>query len=199
MIRINLLPHRELRRKVRQQQIVAQAVLVSFLGIVVVWGIYTIIAGRMEYQNGRNQYLNNQIAILDKEIAENTEVREIRKKTQELLARKQVVETLQNSRSEAVHLLDQLVRLLPDGVYFQSVKQEDYDINLVGYAQSNAWVSTLMRSLESSPWLESPLLIEIKAMTINNIRQNEFNMKIKLKQTTIDGTQNLPLNTAEQS
>ncbi len=190
MIRINLLPHRELKRKARQQQIAVLAGLVGFLGLIVVWGIHDIISEKIEFQNSRNQYLNEQIAILDKEIAE---IREINNQTQELLTRKQIVETLQNSRSEVVHLLDQLVRLLPDGVYLQSIKQEGHNITLVGYAQSNAWVSTLMRNLESSPWLESPLLVEIKAMTINNVRQNEFNMKIKLKQASISDVQDSTL------
>jgi type IV pilus assembly protein PilN len=186
MIRINLLPHRELKRKARQQQIAILAGAVSFLGILVVWGVYTFIAGNIEYQNARNQFLQSRIAVLDGEIAE---IRNIKSQTQELLARKHVVETLQNSRSEVVHLLDQLARLLPDGVYLQSVKQNDQNITLVGYAQSNAWISMLMRNLESSPWLESPLLIEIKAMTVNNIRQNEFNMRIKLRRTSIDDAQ----------
>ncbi len=193
MIRINLLPHRELKRKARQQQIAVLAGLVSFLGLIAVWGVHDIIAEKIEFQNNRNQYLNEQIAILDKEIAE---IREIKNQTQELLTRKQIVETLQNSRSEVVHLLDQLVRLLPDGVYLQSVKQEGNNITLVGYAQSNAWVSTLMRNLESSPWLESPLLVEIKAMTINNVRQNEFNMRIKLKQASISDGQDSTLSSA---
>jgi len=196
MIRINLLPHRELKRKARQQQIAVLAGLIGLFAIVVIMGIHTIIAGKIDYQNGRNQYLSDQIAILDKEIAE---IREIKTQTQELLGRKQVVETLQNSRSEVVHLLDQLVRLLPDGVYLQSVKQEDHNITLVGYAQSNAWVSVLMRNLESSQWLESPLLIEIKAMTVNNVRQNEFNMKIKLKRETLDAVQNPSRSTAAKS
>lgn len=193
MIRINLLPHRELKRKARQRQIAVLASLAGFLAIAVVWSVNEMIAGEIEYQNSRNQYLNNQIAILDKEISE---IREIKTQTQELLSRKQVVETLQNSRSEVVHLMDQLVRLLPDGVYLQSIKQEDHDITLVGYAQSNGWVSTLMRNLESSPWLMSPLLIEIKAITVNNARQNEFNMKIKLKRTLIDETQSSLSNSA---
>lgn len=193
MIRINLLPHRELKRKARQQQIAALAGLAGLLGLLVVWGVHDMIAEKIEFQNSRNQYLNEQIAILDKEIAE---IREIKNQTQELLTRKQIVETLQNSRSEVVHLLDQLVRLLPDGVYLQSIKQEGHTITLVGYAQSNAWVSTLMRNLESSPWLESPLLIEIKAMTINNVRQNEFNMKIKLKQAFINDAQDSSFNAA---
>ena len=195
MIRINLLPHRELRRKARQQLIVVLAGLVGLLAIVVVMSIQTIGAGKIDYQNGRNQYLTDQIALLDKEIAE---IGEIKAQTQELIARKQVVETLQSSRSEVVVLLDQLVRLLPDGVYLQSVKQDDHNITLVGYAQSNAWVSVLMRNLESSQWLESPLLIEIKAMTVNNVRQNEFNMKVKLKRATMDAVQNsLPATAAK--
>ncbi|PTQ83887.1 PilN domain-containing protein [Nitrosomonas ureae] len=193
MIRINLLPHRELKRKARQQQIAVLAGMAGFLGLLVVWGVHDMIAEKIEFQNSRNQYLNEQVAILDKEMAE---IREIKNQTQELLTRKQIVETLQNSRSEVVYLLDQLVRLLPDGVYLQSIKQEGHNITLVGYAQSNAWVSTLMRNLESSPWLESPLLIEIKAMTINNMRQNEFNMKIKLKQASVNDVQNSSFNAA---
>jgi len=193
MIRINLLPHRELKRKARQQQIAVSAGLVSVFGIMIVWGVYSMIAGEIEYQNGRNQFLNDQIALLDQEIAE---IRNIKTQTQELLSRKQVVETLQNSRSEVVHLLDQLARLLPDGVYLQSVQQNDHDITLMGYAQSNARVSALMRNLESSPWLTSPLLIEIKAMTQDNVRQNEFNMKIQLRRTTMDDIQKSSQNTA---
>ncbi|MEK6735807.1 MAG: PilN domain-containing protein [Pseudomonadota bacterium] len=179
MIRINLLPHRELKRKLRQQQIAVFAGLTCALGAVIVWSVHSVISGKIDYQNGRNQYLIGQTAILDKQIAE---IRDIKTKTQELIARKGVVETLQTSRSEVVHLLDQLVRLLPDGVHLQSIKQDGHTVNLVGYAQSNAWVSTLMRKIESSQWLESPLLVEIKAITVNNIRQNEFNLKIKIKQ-----------------
>lgn len=193
MIRINLLPHRELKRKAQQQQIAILAGVAGFLGIAAVWSVYAMIDGEIENQNARNQYLQSRIAVLDTEIAE---IRNIKTQTQELLSRKLVVETLQNSRSEVVHLLDQLVRLLPDGVYLQSVKQNDQIITLIGYAQSNAWVSMLMRNLESSLWLESPLLVEIKAITVNNIRQNEFNMRIKLRRTSIDDVQNSPANPA---
>lgn len=196
MIRINLLPHRELKRKAQQQQIAILAGVAGFLGIAAVWSVYAVIDGEIENQNARNQFLQSRIAVLDTEIAE---IRNIKTQTQELLSRKLVVETLQNSRSEVVHLLDQLVRQLPDGVYLQSVKQNDQIITLMGYAQSNAWVSMLMRNLESSPWLESPLLVEIKAITVNNIRQNEFNMRIKLRRTSIDDVQNSPANPAGKS
>lgn len=177
MIRINLLPHREEKRKARQQQFAVLAGITFALGALLVWTGHVVITDKVDYQNARNQFLNNQIAVLDKQIEE---IRQIKSKTQELLVRKGVVETLQTSRTEVVLLLDQLVRLLPDGVYLQSVKQEGYKVNLVGYAQSNAWVSTLMRSLESSPWLEDPLLIEIKAVTVKGARLNEFNLDIKL-------------------
>ncbi len=192
MILINLLPHRELKRKARQQQIAVLAGVVSLFGIMIVWAVHSVIIDKIEYQNGRNQYMNDQIAVLDKQIEE---IREIKAQTKELLARKEVVETLQSSRSEVVYLLDQLVRLLPDGVYLQSVKQEGRNINLVGFAQSNAWVSTLMRNLESSPWLESPVLVEIKAVSIDSIRQNEFNLNIKLMQPS-DDTEDVSVNVA---
>ncbi len=178
MIRINLLPHRELKRKARQQQFAILAGIVCTFSLLTIWGVHTVIAGKIEHQNGRNQFLTTHIAILDQQIAE---IREIKNQTQELLARKGVVETLQGNRSEVVHLLDQLVRLLPDGVYLKSIKQAGHNINLTGYAQSNAWVSTLMRNLESSQWLESPALIEIKAVKVDNTRQNEFNLNVRLK------------------
>ncbi|SER37319.1 type IV pilus assembly protein PilN [Nitrosomonas sp. Nm51] len=178
MMHINLLPHREIKRKAQQRQFAIFAGIICVVGLLTIWSVYSIINEKIEFQRERNQYLSNHIAILDKQIAE---IREIKNQTQELLARKGVVESLQGNRSEAVHLLDQLVRLLPDGVYLKSIKQENRTINLTGFAQSNAWVSTLMRNLESSPWLESPVLIEIKAVTVNSTRQNEFNLNIQLK------------------
>ncbi len=177
MIRINLLPHRELKRKARQQQFAVLARITFFLGLLTVGVIHLMITGQIEHQENRNNYMTDQIAILDKQI---DEIKKIRAQTQALLARKQVVETLQDNRSDVVHLLDQLVRLLPDGVYLQSIKQTNQTINLTGYAQSNARVSTLMRKLESSPWLGLPSLIEIKASNVNNARLNAFSLNVTL-------------------
>src|SRR6185312_5535031 len=101
--------------------------------------------------------------------------------TQALLARKQIVETLQSNRTEAVHLLDQLVRQLPDGLYLKSVKQVGSKVTLTGYAQSNARVSTLMRSIESSPWLTAPELIEIKSVPLDKQKVNEFTLSLQMK------------------
>jgi type IV pilus assembly protein PilN len=92
-----------------------------------------------------------------------------------------VVETLQANRTEAVHLLDQLVRELPDGVYLKSVKQSGTRVTLIGYAQSNARVSTLMRNVEGSPWLSSPDLIEIRSVALDKQKVNEFTLAVQVK------------------
>ena len=187
MIRLNLLPHRELKRKARQQQFAVLAGITFFLGLLTVGMVHIMITGQIEYQESRNDYMKNQIAILDKQI---DEIKQIRAQTQVLLARKKVVETLQDNRSDVVHLLDQLVRLLPDGVYLRSIKQTNQTINLTGYAQSNARVSTLMRKLESSPWLGLPSLVEIKASKVNNARLNAFSLNVTLvrsSQSAADG------------
>lgn len=177
MIRINLLPHRELKRQARRRQITVLAALTAGLGILVVAVVHVAIITQIEYQNGRNQYLKNQTLVLDKQIEE---IKKLKEQTQALLARKKVVETLQTGRSDVVHLLDELVRLLPDGVYLKSIAQAGNGVTLVGYAQSNARVSSLMRSLEDSPWLEGAGLTEIKAATVGNQRLSDFIVTVKL-------------------
>lgn len=176
-IRINLLPHRELKRAQRQRQFTMLAGLVFLLGAVIVLMVYSYIANEIDVQNQRNNYLKQEIAKLDKEIAD---IKTLREQIQDMLARKQVVENLQSSRSLEVHLLDQLVRRLPEGVYLSSIKQTGNQIALTGYAQSNARVSTLMRSLEASPWLQAPNLVEIKAATVNNLQVSQFSMTVSL-------------------
>ena len=146
MVRINLLPHREQRRQSRQRQFISLGIGLAILAMAVVGLGHVIIAARIDNQNSRNALLKTEIAKLDEQIKE---IDRLRDQTQALLARKQVVETLQANRAEAVHLLDQLVRQLPDGVYLKSVKQNGARITLVGYAQSNARVSTLMRNVET--------------------------------------------------
>lgn len=177
MIRINLLPHREQKRIARQRQLAILAGAASMLGILIVILGHTVLSARLDTQGMRNQFLETETKKLDDQIAE---IKILKEQTQAMLARKQVVETLQSNRSAGVYLLDQLVRQLPDGVYLKSVKQAGNNISLQGYAQSNARVATLMRSLESSPWLRTPNLIEVKAATVNNIRVSEFNLTVTL-------------------
>ena len=177
MIPINLLPHRAARRKAQQQQFFVLAGLTLALAGAIVVAVHIFFAGRIENQVERNKYLESEIVQLDKQI---DEIKKLKEQTQALLARKRVVESLQTNRTETVRLLDQLVRQLPDGVYLKSVKQTGQKVNVIGYATSNARVSTLMRNFEASPWLESPTLIEIKAVTVENALLNEFNLNVSI-------------------
>ena len=177
MIPINLLPHRAARRKAQQQQFFILAGMTLGLAAAIVMAVHTFFASRIETQVERNKYLESEIVLLDKQI---DEIRKLKEQTQALLARKRVVESLQTNRTETVRLLDQLVRQLPDGVYLKSIKQTGLRVNVIGYATSNARVSTLMRNFEASPWLESPSLIEIKATTVDNAPLNEFNLNVNI-------------------
>lgn len=176
MIRINLLPHRELARASRRRQFgILLGVSLAAAVVTVVLG-HTLIAARQSNQDDRNAYLEQEIAKLDSQIGE---IKKIKEQTQALLARKQVVETLQLNRTEVVHLFDQMIRLLPDGLYLKSFKQTGDQITISGYTQSSARVSSLMRNLDDSPWFESASLGEIKAATVNNLRANEFVLTVK--------------------
>lgn len=180
MVRINLLPHREQKRAARQRQFISLAIGLAILAIGVVALTHVFLAARIENQQSRNQLLTTEIAKLDQQIRE---IDRLKEQTQALLARKQVVETLQANRTEAVHLLDQLVRQLPDGIYLKSIKETDNKVNMVGYAQSNARVSTLMRNIESSPWLTAPELVEIKSVALDKQKVNEFTLNMRVKRT----------------
>ena len=177
MIPINLLPHREERRKEQRKRFAIMGTLTLGLGVVIVFAVHTYFANQIDYQMGRNQFLDGEIAVLDRQIEE---IKKLKEQTQALLERKKVVESLQSNRSETVRLLDQLVRQIPDGVHLKAVKQIGPKVTVTGYATSNARVSTLMRNFEASPWLESPGLIEIKAVTVDKQLQNEFSLNVNL-------------------
>jgi type IV pilus assembly protein PilN len=183
MIRLNLLPHREQRRQARRRQFISLAVSLSILGLAVVALGHVILANQIENQHSRNNLLKSEITKLDAQIKE---IDKLREQTLALLSRKQVVETLQTNRTEAVHVLDQIVRQIPDGIYLRSVRQVDARVTLVGYAQSNARVSTLMRNIESSPWLERPSLVEIKSVPLPGTagRANEFTLNLYVKRAS---------------
>jgi len=183
MIRINLLPHRELARAARRRQFNILLGIAVVAGVVAVVIGHSLIAAQQSAQEARNAFLEQEIARLDSQIGE---IKKIREQTQALLERKQVVETLQSNRTEVVHLFDQMIRLLPEGLYLKSFKQEGRVITLTGYTQSSARVSTLMRNLEGSPWFEAAGLVEIKAVTVNNLRANEFVLTVRQIQQQTD-------------
>jgi type IV pilus assembly protein PilN len=173
--RINLLPHREMRRKQQQQQFfIMLGVIVAISGVI--WfAVHSYLDGQFTNQEARNKYLSDEIVKLDKEIAE---INKLKEQTAALLKRKQVVETLQSNRAEVVHLMDQLIRQLPDGMYLKSIKQSGTKVAISGYTQSQARVSTLMRNLEGSQYIQNANLVEIKAATVGGARINEFTMNI---------------------
>jgi type IV pilus assembly protein PilN len=178
VIRINLLPWREARRKALNLQFFVLIGMVAGLAASIVLLVHGYYAARISTQAERNRFLTQENSKLDKQIGE---IKKLKEEIQALLSRKQVIESLQGDRAQTVYLLEQLVRQTPDGVYLKSIKQTGPKIQLEGYAQSNARVSTLMRNIEASPYLGNPDLVEIKVATVNNRRLSEFIMNVTLK------------------
>ena len=183
MIHINLLPHRAEKRRARRQQFYVLLGMVSVLACLIVFLGFTVISGYITAQEAKNDFLKKEIVALDKQI---DQIKRLKEQTQALLARKQIIESLQRDRAEAVRLLSELAKQMPEGVYLRALKQDGAKISLSGYAQSNARVSTLMRNIEASPWLERPQLIEIKAVTLDKRRLNEFSLTAALKRAPVD-------------
>jgi type IV pilus assembly protein PilN len=178
MIRINLLPHRAEKRHARKVQFIALSAISLIAGVLLIGFVHVAISAKISYQERRNAYLKQEISILDKQIEE---IKKLREQTQSLLVRKSVVERLQSTRSDVVHLLDQMLRILPDGVYIKNLKQNGNKITVTGNAQSNARVSTLMRAIEDSPWLDTPALIEIHAVNIvGGARVSEYTLTFNI-------------------
>ncbi|MES2499852.1 MAG: PilN domain-containing protein [Pseudomonadota bacterium] len=178
MMRINLLPHRQLKRAERQRQFGLMALMAAVIAGAVVFMGWTYLSAKKDSQIERNGRLEQAITELDKEIAD---IKDLKDQISNVLERKQIVENLQTNRSQSVVILDELSRQLPEGLYLKSVKQQGNLITLEGVADTNARVATLVRNLSVSNWMESPNLIEIKAMTLNGIRQNDFTLNVSLK------------------
>jgi type IV pilus assembly protein PilN len=178
MIRVNLLPHRQLKREARQRQFGLMAAFTAIAAVAIIFMAYTVINARIASQSERNSRLDAAIAKLDKEIKD---IQDLKDQITAMLERKQVVENLQTNRSQAVIVFDELSRQLPDGMYFKSIKQVGDVITLEGVADTNARVATLVRNYNASAWLESPGLVEIKAVTANSQKQNVFTLTVKLK------------------
>ncbi|MBA4708049.1 PilN domain-containing protein [Aquitalea aquatica] len=179
MIRINLLPHREQKKaahRLRFQLLLGSAVAVALLII----GIsYFVLDSRQSRQEERNQFLQAEITKLNQQIKD---IGMLKKQRDDLLARKQLVERLQQGRNDAVHVFDQLLRQTPDGIYLKSFKQTGNTFSFSGYGLSGARVSNYMRTLAQSQIFSEPQLIEVKSAVINNQRVSEFSLTSTLKQ-----------------
>lgn len=183
MIRINLLPHREEKRRARRQQFYAFAGVAAAVAAIIVFIGYSIIGGYIGAQEEKNAFLKREISQLDQQIEQ---IKRLREQSQALEARMRVIESLQRDRAEVVHLLNDLAVQLPEGIYLKSIKQDGTKVSLIGYAQSNARVSTLMRNMEASPWLERPNLLEIKAVDVNKRRLSEFTLDMWITRVKAD-------------
>ena len=159
MPQINLLPWRDEQRKRREKEFIVTAVMAALLMGGVVLGVHLHYESRVAYQNERNAYVQLEIAELDKKIKE---IENLKKERDRLIARTDVIQNLQAGRPEIVHVFDELVTTLPEGVYYTKVAQTGRTLNIQGVAQSNARVSSLMRSLDTSTFFENPSLVEIK-------------------------------------
>lgn len=180
MARINLLPWRELERSKRQQEfgfILGGAVLLTILA-----GVYVHIHvnGLVSNQNSRNSLLDNEIKVLDQKIQE---IKDLEKTKANLLSRMDVIQQLQVSRPQIVHLFDELVSTLPEGTFITKVEQKGTTITVRGRAQSNARVSAYMRNIEKSEWLTEPALkvIENKEQTQTGLSHFELQAKQTVK------------------
>jgi type IV pilus assembly protein PilN len=179
MIRVNLLPHRQLRRELRQREFGLMAGLCAVAAVAIVFLGWTYINSQTEAQLTRNGRLDAAILKLDKEIAD---IKDLKDQISIMLERKQVVENLQINRSQVVVVLDEISRQLPEGMYLKSIKQQGSLIIIDGIADTNARVATLVRNFSSSQWLESPILVEIKSVIENTLKQNAFTLNVNIKE-----------------
>ena len=178
MIRVNLLPHRQIKRTAKQREFGLMGLMAAGAACAVVFLGWQFLSSQNNTQLERNSRLEKANADLDKQIAD---IKDLKDQINNVLERKRVVENLQTNRSQAVVILDELTRQLPEGVYLKSIKQSGNIITLEGVADTNARVATLVRNLSVSNWMESPNLVEIKSLTVNNIKQNEFTVTVSLK------------------
>jgi type IV pilus assembly protein PilN len=199
MARINLLPWRVERRKLRKKEFLTMLGISAAAGVVLWFLINMYYNNQISGQNDRNAYLHDQITQVDTQI---TEIDELDKKKAKLLARKQVIEQLQANRSQMVHLFDSLVRTIPDGVILTSIKQEGDKLTLEGRSQSNARVSTYMRNLEGSGWMSKPDLSIIEAKAGDAALPYTFTLSVMLvnpnapKDENGDGVPDAPVATS---
>lgn len=175
MSRINLLPWREERRAARRKQFLSALGVTAFLAAGTVGLVHLYFDKLITNQNNRNAYLEQEIKALDVKIAQ---IKELEKEKHNLIARMRAIETLQTSRPLVVHLFDELVTSMPEGIYLNEIEQKGEEITIKGTAQSNARVSNFMRNLEASKWLSGATLEVIETKDKKRDRSNQFTLKV---------------------
>jgi type IV pilus assembly protein PilN len=183
MAQINLLPWREERRQALRKQFLISMGLVLALGASLVLLADRVVNGQIDHQMARNDHLRENIRELDKAVAE---IRDLQKRRNQLLDRMRVIQELQGNRPIIVRVLDQLVRTVPDGVFYRNLKTKNKTIAIKGVAESNNRVSSLMRRLEASDWLADPSLDIVSAAPKFGEQANTFELKVQVQAPKID-------------
>lgn len=176
MARINLLPWREELRKQRQREFGFMVAGALFVTLLLGFYVHLHISGMIDHQKARNGFLKKEIALMDQKIKE---IKDLEKTKAKLLARINIIQELQSSRPEIVHLFDELVTRTPDGSYLTEVKQKGKSVTINGRAQSNARVSSYMRNVDDSQWLGSPALQVIENKNKTGTGMSHFTLKVK--------------------
>lgn len=178
MAQINLLPWREERRAERKKEFFTLLAAVAILGILLIVVADRIVSSQIDHQSARNQHLKDNIRVLDRQVAE---IKDLQRRRNQLLDRMRVIQELQGNRPIIVRVMDQLVRTVPDGVFYTSVQAKGNDVSIVGVAESNNRVSSLMRRLDASDWFMQPNLDSVRAANQYGDQATTFNLKVKIQ------------------
>ncbi|MDA8678615.1 PilN domain-containing protein [Luminiphilus sp.] len=178
MANINLLPWRETRRQARRQQFLTGLCGAAFLAVLSVWLWDAVVSDQIAYQETRNRKLTTQIKLLDQEVAE---IRDLQLKRNRLIDRMRVIQALQGNRPVIVRLLDQLVRTVPEGVFYTSLQTDAQVVSIEGIAESNNRVSSLMRRLDASRWLQAPSLDAVQATPDYGTQATRFTLSVGIE------------------
>ncbi|MBQ0712287.1 MAG: PilN domain-containing protein [Porticoccus sp.] len=189
MAKINLLPWREAFRTEKQKEFLSLVVVVLVVAVLAAFGWDRVVNSQIKSQTSRNQLLNTEIAKLDKQVAE---IKELKARRQNLLDRMQVIQELQGNRPEIVKIYDEFVRAVPDGVYFTKMIRKDSQISLVGYAESNNRVSSLMRRLDASYKFSEPNLTKVQDSDVLGEDGSQFEMRVKITKAPVDSVSTDP-------
>lgn len=175
MARINLLPWRDARREERKKQYLTTLGLVALFAAALLFLGDRIVNGQIENQRARNNYLTQNIRELDKQVEE---IKDLQRRRNQLIDRMRVIQQLQGNRPIIVRVLDQLVRTVPDGVFYTRVSSRQQQLSILGVAESNNRVSSLMRRLDASDWLKDPNLDAVRAAPAYGDQANNFDLKV---------------------
>ncbi|MFY7697914.1 MAG: PilN domain-containing protein [Legionella sp.] len=184
MTAINLLPWRELKREREKKQFLSYLTIGAFIAAMIIFFMDLYAQHLIKIQQARNKLLDEQITLLDRQVKSIADIKKLR---QELVARMQIIQNLQTRRGLVVHLLDELVKIMPDDAYLVSIERIDSHVTVLGFAASNASISQIMRKIQNNPWIQDPQLSEIKkANDDNNNLENQFKLNFSLTKKTRD-------------